>query len=516
MEKDNFNANVDFVRGQADMIVLSALSDNDKYGLEILNTIQERSQGMYSLKQATLYSSLKRLEKNGYVHSYDGDVSNGAKRVYYGLTEQGREHLNSDKSYWEFSSFLMSSLISDSKFDPQNDEKPFDPADFRPLTRRNKASSENEKVVIKYVYLPHDGSPIEESQIIASKEVDNIDDSIENIETENAIVQEQASENEEAEEVVSEILSEEVTEEVSEESNIITDETFVKEESVDEEFAEEQEDVVNEVISEDIVENENVEENTSTQSVNSVEGVDHNKDLEDEVAEEVAVEEQQSAPSPIYQHKQYFDENNEVNYVSSFSDMFNSIPDDLPIEEEKENIEYLTMKEMVYKFQSKGVNVKPYDKKDTMEFYVNRYYYSNKLHLHASIIIFAILAIELIFSHLICNRDANHRMPAWALVLALIAVALYPAARYVIYLIDPTKKTPANYNPKTSLLLSFLPIITLPIVFALMAFVEFGANINDYASMERTIVLPSILLFNVPLYFVIFALLYRTYKYHVN
>ena len=43
MEKDNFNANVDFVRGQADIIVLSALADKDKYGLEILNTIQERS-----------------------------------------------------------------------------------------------------------------------------------------------------------------------------------------------------------------------------------------------------------------------------------------------------------------------------------------------------------------------------------------------------------------------------------------------------------------------------------------
>jgi sterol desaturase/sphingolipid hydroxylase (fatty acid hydroxylase superfamily) len=107
-------------------------------------------------------------------------------------------------------------------------------------------------------------------------------------------------------------------------------------------------------------------------------------------------------------------------------------------------------------------------------------------------------------------------MPGWALFLALVVIALYPVARLVIHLIDPTKKSPANYNPKTSLLLSLLPIITLPIVFALMAFVEFGANINDYASMERTIVLPSIMLFNVPLYFVAYAILYRTYRYHIN
>lgn len=482
MEKDNFNANVDFVRGQADMIVLSALADNDKYGLEILNTIQERSQGMYSLKQATLYSSLKRLEKNGYVQSYDGDVSNGAKRVYYGLTEQGRDHLNNDKSYWEFCNFLMSNLISDSKFDPQNEEKPFDPADFRPLTRRNKSSSENEKVVIKYVYLPQD----------ANSELKNQEDIT-------------ALPEEESEEIVQTILDENNTNEDEEVENksVIED----SENSVEEN---------NEILEENI-EDESlfIANDGSEEVVEEIESIE--QDTKDEQPEEIVEKElEQEVPSPIYQHKQYFDENNEINYISSFSNMFNSIPEDLPIEDEKEEIEYLTMKEMVYKFQSKGVNVKPYDKKDTMEFYVNRYYYSNKLHLHTSIIIFAILAVELIISHLICNRNADNRMPGWTLFLALVVIALYPVARLVIHLIDPTKKSPANYNPKTSLLLSLLPIITLPIVFALMAFVEFGANINDYASMERTIVLPSIMLFNVPLYFVAYAILYRTYRYHIN
>jgi len=74
----------------------------------------------------------------------------------------------------------------------------------------------------------------------------------------------------------------------------------------------------------------------------------------------------------------------------------------------------------------------------------------------------------------------------------------------------------ANYNPKTSFLISLLPVITMPIVFALMGFVEFSANINDYMSMERTIILPSVLLFNIPLFSIIYTLLYRTYKYHVN
>ncbi len=206
---------------------------------------------------------------------------------------------------------------------------------------------------------------------------------------------------------------------------------------------------------------------------------------------------------------------NDVNYVDSFTELFDvEDEEDLPEQELSADIEYLTMKEMVNKYHSKGITIKPYDKRNTMEYYVNRYYFSNKIHFHASLIIFAILAVELFVSHFICNRGDNKISNAW--LLSILLIALYPAIRGVMYIIDPTRKTLANYNPKTSILISLLPVITLPIVFALMGFVEFGANINDYMSMERTIILPSVLLFNVPLYSIVYTLLYRTYNYHVN
>ncbi len=511
MEKDNFNANVDFVRGQADMIVLSALSDNDKYGLEILNAIQERSQGMYSLKQATLYSSLKRLEKNGYIQSYDGDVSNGAKRVYYGLTKQGRDHLNNDKSYWEFCNFLMSSLISDNKFDPQNEEKPFDPADFRPLTRRNKSSQDNEKVVVKYIYLPREEMPTDENSSVDEDDLENVNDSDDN---DNSPV-----ENED-----DAIINDTEETATAESDNDIDEESLVSQEP--EELAETEN--VEEIDTEDVIDIEeeitqltengdayqasfDTEENAVADD-NSVSAI---QDEEANVEDDGYIQENDAHNSPVYRRQSYFDENNEVNYITTFSDLFRSADNQLPEEDDKQDLDYLTMKEMVYKFQSKGIKVKPYDKKNTMEFYINRYYYSNKLHLHVSFILFAVFAVELFLSHFICNRH-DDKLPAWALVLGLLAVSVYPIARYVAYIIDPTKKFSANFNPKSTLLVSLLPVITLPIVFALMAFVKFGANINDYASMERSIILPSILLFNVPLYFIVFTLLYRTNKYHVN
>ncbi|MDE6211107.1 MAG: helix-turn-helix transcriptional regulator [Clostridia bacterium] len=610
MEKDNFNANVDFVRGQADMIVLSALSDTDKYGLEILSAIQERSQGMYSLKQATLYSSLKRLEKNGYVHSYDGDISNGAKRVYYGLTQMGREHLENDKSYWEFCNFLMSNLISDNKFDPQSEDKPFDPADFRPLTRRARSEKEDKEqdkekeVVVKYVYLKSDDIPEGADIVYVSpeniQEINNKTENVENaqgdsdlpeqeetlllsqtetqeittlsgsgdeyqpsfilINDENEEVVEDNQSNQEAIEEhlidkVAEIENADSTEsdaEVIEETALLVpqEEQPQNEEGVNFIIAEETEEVaqIAETSDEmsavsavedndaDTAENlneaeESVIESTTEEVVEEVQEenlqpIQDNSELEQTQSEDYETATSTFASRPLHNPAQdpstsfssifsNYSRENDVNYVESFSELFDVEDEDDSFEQETStDIEFLTMKEMVYKYQAKGVNIKPYDKRNTMEYYVNRYYFSNKLQFHASLIIFVIFAVELFISHFICNRSENKISNLWLLI--IFALAIFPAIRSVMYVIDPTRKSLANYNPKTSFLISLLPVVTMPIVFALLGFVEFSANINDYMSMERTIILPSVLLFNIPLFSIIYTLLYRTYKYHVH
>ena len=206
---------------------------------------------------------------------------------------------------------------------------------------------------------------------------------------------------------------------------------------------------------------------------------------------------------------------NDVNYVESFSELFDvDDEEEIASPDDSAGIEYKSMKELVYQYQSKGINIKLFDKRNTMEYYVNRYYFSNKLQFHASLIIFAIFAFEFFVGHFICNRGANKVSDLWLLM--IFALAIFPAVRSVMYVIDPTRKSLANYNAKTSFLISLLPVVTFPIVFALMGFVQFGANISDYESMEHSIILPSILLFNVPLFSIIYTLLYRTYKYQVN
>ena len=107
----------DLIRGHINTIILRALYDGDKYGYEICKEIEEKSQGQYELKQPTLYSSLKRLETQGYVTAYWGSVSNGGRRRYFKLTELGKQIAEQNQAEWEYSRTVIDRLISEKDYD---------------------------------------------------------------------------------------------------------------------------------------------------------------------------------------------------------------------------------------------------------------------------------------------------------------------------------------------------------------------------------------------------------------
>ena len=82
-EDQNFDISSDLIRGHINTIILRSLYDGDKYGYDIINEIEKKSGGLYTLKQPTLYSALKRLESLNYVSSYYGEFSNGGRRKYF-------------------------------------------------------------------------------------------------------------------------------------------------------------------------------------------------------------------------------------------------------------------------------------------------------------------------------------------------------------------------------------------------------------------------------------------------
>lgn len=101
----------DLIRGHTETIIMANLYNKDSYGYEINKAIQEASEGQYELKEATLYSAFRRLEVNGYIVSYWGDESTGARRRYYHITEDGKVFFESSCKEWEHAKRLIDKLI---------------------------------------------------------------------------------------------------------------------------------------------------------------------------------------------------------------------------------------------------------------------------------------------------------------------------------------------------------------------------------------------------------------------
>ena len=84
----------------------------------------------------------------------------------------------------------------------------------------------------------------------------------------------------------------------------------------------------------------------------------------------------------------------------------------------------------------------------------------------------------------------------------------------VIYVSNPTKRTRANYNFKLSIINRSMIFIELLVVCILIGFFAVGASIDNIDMLLQTIILPGIMLTNIPLSSVVYNILYKSRKYH--
>ena len=101
----------DLLRGHTDTVVLCVLQKGDNYGYEIHKNIMGKLGGEYELKEATLYSSYKRLEAGGYITSYWGDETLGSRRKFYSITDSGKELLRQNKADWIKTQTILNLLL---------------------------------------------------------------------------------------------------------------------------------------------------------------------------------------------------------------------------------------------------------------------------------------------------------------------------------------------------------------------------------------------------------------------
>ncbi len=112
----------DVLRGYNDTMILAVLLDGDSYGYEISKEISRRSNHVYAIKETTLYSAFNRLEKNGLVETYYGDKTQGKRRTYLRVTQEGREYYEGKCKEWAITKELVDQFTQEQEVKGESDE----------------------------------------------------------------------------------------------------------------------------------------------------------------------------------------------------------------------------------------------------------------------------------------------------------------------------------------------------------------------------------------------------------
>ena len=250
--------------------------------------------------------------------------------------------------------------------------------------------------------------------------------------------------------------------------------------------------------------------------------IDSKKPQEEEVEEPVY--EAEAEPSPMPERGEFAMsavrnsrtepfayERGDVNYKEFFATVAaESAPEPetekAPVEKTASHAE-ADLKTRLY---TEGFKLRPYDRGSTAEYYTFNFIRSNRLLRDCWLIVLAVFLVEAA-----AMWASTATMISYVYYLPIIAggtvLMLIPS---FVYLANPSKRRRADFNVKLSFINRFMIMIELAVILVLVAFFGVGVSVRDTQLILMTMVLPIILLTNLPLSSIIYYLLYRTRKYH--
>lgn len=90
----------DLVAASATPLVLAILGEAESYGYAILKRVRELSGGDLEWTDGMLYPLLHRLDRLGYVTTEWRTSTEGRRRKYYAITDDGRTALADQQRQW--------------------------------------------------------------------------------------------------------------------------------------------------------------------------------------------------------------------------------------------------------------------------------------------------------------------------------------------------------------------------------------------------------------------------------
>lgn len=539
--------NTELIRGHVDTIILKALMQRDRYGYEILDIISDLSEGRYEIKQPTLYSCLKRLEKQGFITSYYGDETQGGRRRYYKLTEKGRATLEQDQREWEFSRTIINRLLSDKEIDLRTVEAPFNPSELRPLTRRvkvyddgnvnNDTEEEEESSETPIAVQPTAAQFSSQSTTVAPTQVTgstHLPD----------ILAERPSEAVAA--AVSEAPQTDAPLSDTKKSNIYDEEELlrIKEQQIAAskrlqigEFAErrmlvtEEDDVPHTPASYGSPRNGagdaayGYSDQPPRPAAPDRSMFTYTTMSADKMPPKPQTEPQIEKRDDYLNNRTTAEQDERLHYKAALSALFRTDeseekakPQQKPYEplneaEEKEidsqgrARHFGDLKQSLYE---EGYNLKPYNKANASNFYYMKFVYSNKLMRDTALFTYLVLIIEVLIMIIALNSFAINI----GVCIAIAAVGLVvPVIPFIMWAANPTKRIKARFNLGTSITYALIAFIVISGISMIISLIAPSLKV-DFTKGSAYI--PVMIAALIPIAVLIYGLLYRSGNYHLK
>jgi PadR family transcriptional regulator PadR len=101
------------LQGTLDLMILKTLQAlGPLHGFGIARRIEQLSQEVLQLNEGTVYTSLLRLQQQGWIDSDWGTSDNNRKAKFYSITKSGMKQLVRETENWERISGVIARVLS--------------------------------------------------------------------------------------------------------------------------------------------------------------------------------------------------------------------------------------------------------------------------------------------------------------------------------------------------------------------------------------------------------------------
>lgn len=103
----------DLLPGTLDLLILRTLECQPLHGVGIADRLEQVTNGVFVVGPGSLFPALHRLAEKGWIEGEWGELENGRRAKFYGLTASGKSQLVVEKRNWRKVLTAMNQVLAE-------------------------------------------------------------------------------------------------------------------------------------------------------------------------------------------------------------------------------------------------------------------------------------------------------------------------------------------------------------------------------------------------------------------